>query len=187
VGEHRVFVVVGDVSGHGLRAATTMASLRHATLAYAAQENSPATVLTRLAAFVNSAAHDYFATVLCALIDVDAHEVTIASAGHLAPLLIDGDDTGFLDCVPGVPIGVSPPSSYREKTFSVGPRATLVAFTDGLVERRGETLDTGLERLRSAAAEGQLAIEELLAKLVHDLASAYHHDDTAVMGIRWQH
>lgn len=65
--EGRVFFVVGDVSGHGLKAATTMASLRHATLAYAAQENSPAAVLTRLATFVDGD-HTYFATVVCAVL-----------------------------------------------------------------------------------------------------------------------
>ena len=68
--DQRVLLVIGDVSGHGLHAATTMALLRHATLAYAAEEPRPATVLAKLSDFVNSEAHDYFATVLCALIDV---------------------------------------------------------------------------------------------------------------------
>jgi serine phosphatase RsbU (regulator of sigma subunit) len=187
VDDRRVFVVIGDVSGHGLRAATTMASLRHATLAYAAQECRPATVLAKLSNFVNSGVHDYFATVLCALIDVDAHRLTLASAGHIAPLLIDGDGSRFVELDANVPIGVLDESRYHEATISVKPSATLVAFTDGLVERRGEVLDAGLARLRDAATGQQLALDDLLTKLVDDLASEDHHDDTAILGIRWQH
>jgi serine phosphatase RsbU (regulator of sigma subunit) len=109
-----VLLVIGDVSGHGLRAATTMASLRHAALAYAAQECAPGTVLAKLSDFVNQEDHNYFATVLCALIDVDAHRLTIAGAGHMAPLLIDGDDGRFVELKGGVPIGVPRDSPYRE-------------------------------------------------------------------------
>jgi serine phosphatase RsbU (regulator of sigma subunit) len=183
--DQRVLLVIGDVSGHGLRAATTMASLRHVALAYAAEESRPATVLAKLSDFVNSGAHDYFATVLCALIDVDAHRLTLASAGHLAPLLIDGDDAQFVEFEVGVPIGVARDSQYHEATVSVPPNATLVAFTDGLVERRRELLDVGLARLRDAAIGQQLALEDLLAKLARDLASEDQHDDTAIVGIQW--
>jgi serine phosphatase RsbU (regulator of sigma subunit) len=142
-------------------------------------------VLAKLSDFVNSGAHDYFATVLCALIDVDAHRLTLASAGHLAPLLIDGDDAQFVEFEVGVPIGVARDSQYHEATVSVPPNATLVAFTDGLVERRRELLDVGLARLRDAAIGQQLALEDLLAKLARDLASEDQHDDTAIVGIQW--
>jgi serine phosphatase RsbU (regulator of sigma subunit) len=183
---NKVILVIGDVSGHGLRAATTMASLRHAALAYAAQESSPAIVLARLSDFVNRSEHDYFATVLCALIDVNAHRLTIASAGHIAPLLLAGDDANFVEFDVNVPIGVARKSQYLEATVSVPSNATLVAFTDGLVERRGESLDVGLARLRDAAVGQHLALDELLAKLAADLASEEHHDDTAMLGVQWQ-
>ncbi len=186
VGDQQVLLVIGDVSGHGLRAATTMASLRHAALAYAALDSRPATVLAKLSDFVNSGVHDYFATVLCALIDVDAHTLTVASAGHIPPLMLHGDNAQFVDFEVNVPIGVARNSQYRETTVSVPPNATLVAFTDGLVERRGEAIDAGLERLRDAAVGQQLALRDLLAKLAHDLPSQDHHDDTAIVGIQWQ-
>ncbi|MCW3020074.1 MAG: Two component signal transduction histidine kinase, partial [Solirubrobacterales bacterium] len=186
VDDHGVLLLIGDVSGHGLRAATTMASLRHAALAYAVQDSAPATVLAKLSDFVNSGEHDYFATVLCALIDVQAHTVTVASAGHMAPLLIDGDDGRYVEFRVDVPIGVVGESPYHEAVVSVPSNATLVAFTDGLVERRGEVLDVGLERLRDAATGTDLPLEELLSRLAHDLASAEHHDDTAIVGIQWQ-
>jgi serine phosphatase RsbU (regulator of sigma subunit) len=184
-GEDGVLVMIGDVSGHGLRAATTMASLRHAALAYAAEDHSPGRVLARLSDFVNGAAHNYFATMLCVLIDVQARRLTVASAGHLAPLLLNGDDAQFLEFDVNVPIGVTRDEPYRETTVSVAPQATLIAFTDGLVERRGEILDTGLERLRDVAV-GHMALEDLLANLARDLTSEDHHDDTAIVGIRWQ-
>jgi serine phosphatase RsbU (regulator of sigma subunit) len=180
-----VLLLIGDVSGHGLRAATTMASLRHAALAYAVQDCAPASVLARLSDFVNSGEHDYFATVLCALIDVKGHRLTVASAGHMAPLLI-GDDSEFVELHADVPIGVPRATPYREVSVAVPANATLVAFTDGLVERRDEVLDTGLERLRVAATGTQLALDELLSGFARDLASLEHHDDTAIVGIRWQ-
>jgi serine phosphatase RsbU (regulator of sigma subunit) len=185
-GDGQALLVIGDVSGHGLHAATTMALLRHATLAYAAEEHRPASVLNRLSDFVNSGVHDYFATVLCAWIDADAHRMTIATAGHMAPLLIDGDDSHYLELDANVPIGVERSSDYRETTVSVAPNSTLVAFTDGLVERRGEVLDAGLARLRDATAGRQLALDDLAAMLTRDVASDKHQDDTAIVVIQWE-
>jgi len=185
-GEHRALLVIGDVSGHGLRAATAMASLRHATLAYAAADPRPAAILGRLAQYVNAASHDYFATVLCALIDVEAHHMTLASAGHLPPLLLAGGDAHFLEVTAGAPIGVAGESHYEEISIDVPANTRLLAFTDGLVERRGEIIDTGLARLREAAAGGTLSLEELVAMLPQTLASDGHHDDTAIVGIEWQ-
>jgi serine phosphatase RsbU (regulator of sigma subunit) len=185
-GDGQVLVMIGDVSGHGLRAATTMASLRHAALAYAAQDPSPTSVLAQLSDFVNSAAHDYFATMLCALIDVDAHRLTVASAGHIPPLLIDSAGGQFVEFDANVPIGVARTSPYLQQTLSVGPNTTLIAFTDGLVERRGEVLDVGLARLRATAISAALTLEDLLSELAQGVASEGHHDDTAIVGIRWQ-
>jgi serine phosphatase RsbU (regulator of sigma subunit) len=186
VGDGRVLVMIGDVSGHGLRAATTMASLRHAALAYAAQDPSPSFVLTQLSDFVNSGAHDYFATMLCALIDVGAHRLTVASAGHMPPLLIDRAGGQFVELDANVPIGVVRKTPYRQQTFFVESDTTLIAFTDGLVERRGEALDVGLARLREAATNAALSLEDLLSELAQGLASDGHHDDTAIVGVRWQ-
>jgi serine phosphatase RsbU (regulator of sigma subunit) len=184
--EQRVLLVIGDVSGHGLRAATTMAMLRHTALAYVAQDARPASVLTKLSDFVNRGSHDYFATVLCVLIDVAAHEVTVASAGHMAPLLLGGERAEFIDLDVDAPIGVPGNGGYRETTVAVPPNATLLAFTDGLVERRGEVLDVGLARLRDLATRERLGLDDLIARLARELATDDHHDDTAIVGIRWQ-
>ena len=184
--DRRVMLVIGDVSGHGLEAAVTMASVRHAALAYAAQDCRPASVLTNLSAFVNRSAHDYFATVLCVLIDIDSSLVTVATAGHPPPLVIgDDDQSWFVDLAPGPAIGVPHDLPYQETTISAPSRATLVAFTDGLIERRGETLGVGLARLRDTATTQLRSLEDLMEKLVRELAFD-GRDDTAILGVRWQ-
>jgi serine phosphatase RsbU (regulator of sigma subunit) len=75
---------------------------------------------------------------------------------------------------------------YREAVTAIPASATLVAFTDGLVERRGEILDQGLARLRDLAARQQQDLEDLLATLARELTSDDHPDDTAIVGIQWQ-
>jgi serine phosphatase RsbU (regulator of sigma subunit) len=183
--DRRVMLVIGDVSGHGLEAAVTMASVRHAALAYAAQDCRPASVLTNLAAFVNRSAHDYFATVLCVLIDIDSHLLTVATAGHPPPLVIGDDQSWFVDLAPGPAIGAPHDLPYHEMTVSAPSRATLVGFTDGLIERRGETLGVGLTRLRDTATTQRRSLEDLMENLVRELASD-GRDDTAILGVRWQ-
>jgi serine phosphatase RsbU (regulator of sigma subunit) len=186
VDEQTVLLLVGDVSGHGLRAATTMASLRYAGLAYAAQDPTPEVILARLSDFANRQEHEYFATVLCCRIDIGRHRVTLASAGHLAPLLIDAERDGeFVSVEAGVPIGVAREAPYAAVTIEAAPQATLIAFTDGLVERRGETLDTGLARLQAAATAQTMSLDDLVTKLATEVASDSHHDDTAILAIRW--
>lgn len=185
VGDRQALLVIGDVSGHGIDAATAMALVRHATLAYIAQDHRPGVVLGKLSAFVSGVTRDYFATVLCALVDIDGHTLTIASAGHLPPLLLDGERGEFVEITAEPPIGFPHGGSFREETVEVPPGATLVAFTDGLVERRGEILDEGLSRLREMACREQLD-EDLLARLASELTSDDHRDDTALVSIQWQ-
>jgi serine phosphatase RsbU (regulator of sigma subunit) len=183
--DHRLLTVVGDVSGRGLRAATTMASLRYAIHAYAAQGDPPATILSKLSGLLRVTTASQFATVLCAVLDVDTHEVTVASAGHL-PLLLIGEGSGvYLTCAVGPPIGVQTGVTYAPTTVVVPAAATLLLFTDGLVERRGESIDDGLERLRAAALAQDGDLPGLVDRLAHDLRHGYSDDDTAIVGLRW--
>jgi Stage II sporulation protein E (SpoIIE) len=156
--DQRVMLVVGDVSGRGLRAASTMAALRFAIQAYAAQHDTPSAILTKLSSLMSVNETGQLATVLCLLVDVDARTVTMSSAGHLPPLLITSEDTEYLRSEVGLPIGIDPAASYTSTTTVPGA-ARLLAFTDGLVERRGENLDQGMARLRAAAQgrDGDLA------------------------------
>lgn len=186
VGDQKLVLLLGDVSGHGLEAATTMASLRHAALAYAVKEPRPGAVLESLSAFVASTPGHYFATVMCALLDVRASQMTIASAGHLPPLLIVGQQSDYVTQRIGPAIGVTPDARYEETSVSTPSGATLIAYTDGLVERRGEILDVGLERLREKATGPVLELDDLIRMIAHDMSSESHHDDTAIVGVRWR-
>ncbi len=185
VDDKRLLLVVGDVSGRGLRAATTMAELRYGIHAYAAQGDQPATILTKLNALVSVKSSGQLATVLCVMVDPDARELTLTSAGHLPPLLISNGRGEFMKTDVGLPIGVDRNAAYTSVTVSVAPGATLLAFTDGLVERRGESIDVGLGRLREHATSNHATLDELLTRVVSNLRHDGPEDDTAIAGIRW--
>jgi serine phosphatase RsbU (regulator of sigma subunit) len=183
--DRRLLLVVGDVSGRGVRAAATMALLRFAIHAYAAQNDPPVTILSKLSKLVDVNSHGQLATILCALVDVDARRVTVASAGHLPPLLISDGTASYIDSQIGVPIGVSTTASYASTAVAAPPASTLLAFTDGLVERRGENIDAGLTRLQRAAIARDGDLDELLDGLLKDLGRDAAADDTAIAGLRW--
>ena len=186
LGDDRVMMIVGDVSGRGLRAATTMAALRHAIHAYAAENDSPGTILTKLSKLHSVVDDGKLATVMCAVLQISTHQVTLASAGHLPPLLLEADGGQFLYSPVGPPIGMEQGGAYRAQRYTVASGATLLAFTDGLVERRGETLDQGLARLRTAALSNHAGLPDLLENLLNHMRGDPIEDDTALVGIRWQ-
>ena len=182
--DRRLLLVVGDVSGKGLRAAATMASLRFAIHAYAAEGQTPQMFLPKLSGLVNVTVDRQIATVLCAVIDIPSREVSVTSAGHLPPILVGDRGGEILETPVGLPVGVDRNASYTSTTVSATAGATLIAFTDGLVERRGENIDIGLERLRAQVSSNHVSLDQLLTQLVSDLGQDAP-DDTAVAGIRW--
>ncbi len=184
LGNGHAIVVVGDVSGRGLRAATVMASLRYSIRAYAAEGYGPSEILFKLSKLISVDQDGHFATVLCGLVDVAEHRVVIANAGHPNPLLITGSTAEFIRTEVGPPIGVAN-TTPATVTVTVPGEATLVAFTDGIFERRGESPDVGLERLR-AAAVGFDSIDDLLDGLLHSLTPDGATDDTAILAVRWR-
>ena len=178
----RVLLVVGDVSGRGLRAATLMASLRYGIRAYAAQGDAPATILFKLTKLIDIVRDGHFATVLCGLVDVREHRVTFANAGHPNPLLIDSAGTAFVPTRVGPPVGVAA-TEYESVSVPIPPGGTLLAYTDGLFERRRENPDVGLERLRAAAVSGE-SLDGLLDDLLDAMTPDGAHDDTAILALR---
>jgi hypothetical protein len=185
VGPDCLFVVIGDVAGRGVNAATTMASLRYAIRAFASQGDPPEVILEKLNAVNGVAVDGRFATVLCATVDLSTGDVTMANAGHPSPLLLDAGGARFLEAPVGVPIGVMPEARYESVTVPVAAGATLLAFTDGLFERRGETVDVGMERLRVAAVGGNGSLPGLLDVVVEGLTEEGRADDAALLGLRW--
>ena len=154
VDERRVLVSVGDVSGHGVLAARTMAKMRHAARAFACEDPDPGSVVTRLDNFFRHLRRgDEIVTVLVGLLDTERHTLELFSAGHVPPLVLRDDSSAFLDLDVRPPLGVVPERAARTSEVALGVGTTVLLYTDGLVERRGEPLDDGMERLaRSARA-----------------------------------
>ena len=146
-------VAVGDVGGHGIAAVATMAQLRNALRAYAFEGARPAEVLARLDDYVVKSGVADLATVLYGTFDLRSHELCWSHAGHPPPLLVPRAGPVEVLSVPGQrPVGffdrVVP---GIEHTVLVPDGALLVLYTDGLIERRGESLDDGIARLGQAA------------------------------------
>jgi serine phosphatase RsbU (regulator of sigma subunit) len=152
----RIGIVVGDVTGRGIPAASTMGHLRSVTRAFALADNatwSPGEVLTRLNRHQLVLAEQELFTVIYAIVDPRHRRVCWASGGHPPPLLRSASgETRFLEGGGAVMGGWD--SIYADAEDTVGPMDTLILYSDGLVERRGESLDTGLQRLSEAAAAG---------------------------------
>jgi serine phosphatase RsbU (regulator of sigma subunit) len=184
----RLFFAVGDVSGRGVHAGSVMAALHFAIRGFVSEGHGPAAVLDRLAELLDVTQDQHFATVLCGVADLAAGELTLANAGHLPPLLL-GDGTAVLVATEvGPPIGVRSRGPYTTTVIRLSAGSTLLAFTDGLVERRGESLDDGLRRLRDSAAGAGGSVEDLLSTVVAELAigdTGGFDDDTAILGVRW--
>lgn len=177
--------VVGDVSGRGLQAAIVMASLHYAIRAYVAQGDPPGQILAKLCALLDVGRDGHFATILCGHVDARGQEGSISSAGHLPPLLVHHDQGAFVDMTIGPPIGSVSSGVYPSSTFQIPDDCTLIAYTDGLVERRGRSLDMGLDDLRRSIVRSDRALERVLSDLVTDLTPEGSDDDIAILGIRW--
>ncbi|MCU1490663.1 MAG: Two component signal transduction histidine kinase [Acidimicrobiaceae bacterium] len=183
--EERFVFVIGDVSGRGVRAASIMASLHYAIRGFVVEGHDPVEILETLSRMLSVTRDDHFATVLVGLVEVASHQVTLANAGHLPPLLVSEGEASFVPTEIGPPIGYSSRSTYAPVTFKVPPAGTLVVYTDGLVERRGESLDQGLERLRAFATGPEDGLEDLVSTLLGGLSPDGSDDDTAILGLRW--
>jgi serine phosphatase RsbU (regulator of sigma subunit) len=171
-------ITVGDVAGRGVSAAALMGQLRNAFRAYAYEHASAAAVMTRLQRHL---AQDEMATAICISVDPYTRELGYASAGHPPPLLRD-DESGSIALLSGAQFSLLGPVAARpvvEARTALPPRATLVAYTDGMVERRDEVIDAGIERLVSAMRDAapELSAAELADRLLRDVAAVTAADD----------
>jgi hypothetical protein len=183
-GDSFIFVV-GDVSGRGERAAIVMAQLLYAIRAYAAEGDQPGEILTKLHRLLRVELDGHIATVLCGSVEIGARRVTLASAGHFPPLLVTDRRAAFVEMAVSPPIGTAVSTTIVSTTVDVSVGTTLLAFTDGIAERRSESIDVGLERLRHTASGIGGAIDGLLSGLVSGLVPDGSEDDIALLGFRW--
>jgi serine phosphatase RsbU (regulator of sigma subunit) len=145
-----VGLVVGDVVGHDLRAAAAMSQLRAALRAFAVDERSPAAVLTQVNHVADLLQVTDLTTCLYAVLDPATRTVRWSSAGHLNPLVVPAGGKGeVLDGDPGPPIGVADEAVYADRCCQLQPGASLLLYTDGLVERRHIPISESIARLET--------------------------------------
>jgi serine phosphatase RsbU (regulator of sigma subunit)/anti-sigma regulatory factor (Ser/Thr protein kinase) len=150
----RVGLAVGDVVGRGVEAAAAMGQLQSALRAFALEGDDPAAVLGRLQRFAARNRLASMATVAYAVLDPADGRLRYSCAGHPPPLLVREDGSAaYLEDGRGIPLGVDEGTPYAEGTAVTAPGDALLLYTDGLVERRRESLDAGLERLSRAARD----------------------------------
>ncbi len=162
-----------------------MGQLRNAFRAHAYEHTSPAAVLKRMLRHVDE---DEMATALCLTLDPYTQELTYASAGHPPSLLVDGDAAvvSRLGLALAPPLGYVQASAIREATVELPAGATLVAYTDGLVERRGWSIDRGIDLLASVlGSSSSLGAEPLADRIFEEVAPRIGSaDDIALLIVR---
>ena len=174
-------LIVGDCVGHGLEAATAMGALRNVSRALLADGRGPAEVIATLDRFATTMPAAACATVVCAIVDLAEQTITYSNAGHPPPLLVHDDQVVWLDQALATPLAVDEPTR-PEARLEVRPGDLLILYTDGLVERRHETLDDGLLRLANAAlAFRDGSVEDVANRLIEELAGTTARDDVALV------
>jgi GAF domain-containing protein len=181
----RVALVVGDVAGHGVRAAVTMGRLRTAIHTLAMLELAPAESLQQLDELMHTLGErePHFATCAYAVYDAVSGECEIAVAGHLPPLLVHPDGSNeFLDVPPAPPLGIGD-GEVESRLFKIEDGSLFVLYTDGLVENKGRDISDGLARLRGIFGPGSPTrpLEDLCKASLDGVYGDEQRDDIAVL------
>ncbi|MGD0067919.1 MAG: SpoIIE family protein phosphatase [Streptosporangiaceae bacterium] len=196
-----VLLVVGDVAGHGIDAVTGMVAARNSLRGLAITESGPAELLRMLNGVMCNLTSGVVGTVVCGLYNPEEHLLRWARAGHLPPVLVHGRSARELPLPGGVLLGMDPDADYEEATQSLLPGDTLLLFTDGLIERRSESIIDVLEEFVAVVAAqapgvpdggsdgaGPAQAPEVTAAVLADriLASAFSDtgDDACLVAVR---
>ncbi|MFG1994591.1 SpoIIE family protein phosphatase [Actinoplanes sp. NPDC048988] len=181
--DERIGIVVGDCVGHGLQAATVMGQLRSACRALLLQNIDPAQTLTALDRFAVQLPGAMCATVFCGVLDPVTGDLAYASAGHPPAVVTHPDGViDLLDQGRSRPLGVRTPAGRPEAHYTVPSRATLLLYTDGLVERRRRPLTAGIERVAGTVQRGRAAsIEDLATEVMESMAPEGGYDDDVAL------
>ncbi|MET9603595.1 SpoIIE family protein phosphatase [Streptomyces sp. NPDC006512] len=177
-------LVIGDVQGHGVSAAATMGQLRSAVRAFALSGNAPEEVMRGTNQLLIDLDPGQFASCCYVLLDPDSGRALAVRAGHPQPLLRHPDGrTEVLDLPGGVVLGIDAGGDYPVTELRLEPGAVLALYTDGLVEKPGTDIDTGVERLRAALAAARPSpLTEMADRLVAEAGNtADRPDDIALL------
>lgn len=179
-----VGLMVGDVAGHDITAAATMAQLRSVCRALQFQARSPGDLIGSIQSVWDQLGLDRVATALFARMVPESGRLQIASAGHLPPLVVEPGKAWFVPVTPVPPLG-APSAPALSWEGQLGPDAVLVCFTDGLVEDRQHGIDEGMERLLAAAAAAPSPDPEQMADhILRSVPGEVRIDDVALMVVR---
>ena len=183
----RILAAVGDVVGHGVQAATAMGKLRSAMDALGLVVESVPELIGRLDQFAEKIEEARFGTVAAVQLQPETGELSYSLAGHPPPLVIDPEGRSeFLEGGAGLPLCISldDGNGRPEGRAFLGEGSTLILYTDGLIERRADSIDSGLERLKSAAvARSSYEPERLCDEIVDEFAEG-SLDDLVFLCIR---
>jgi serine phosphatase RsbU (regulator of sigma subunit) len=183
-GDESFAFVVGDVSGNGVDAVAEMARARFTLRAYLVDGDGPELALQKSAPQFDISRDGHIITVLVGVGNSRTGEITVANAGHPLPLLVSDEQASFVQMPVGLPLGAGP-CTYRTSTFTLPPQATLMAFTDGLVERRTEDIDAGMQRLVEVARPlGARPLPSFVSEVVTRMRDEDTTDDIAVLALR---
>ncbi|MGA7050860.1 MAG: SpoIIE family protein phosphatase, partial [Mycobacterium sp.] len=180
----RIALIVGDCVGHGLAAATVMGQVRSACRALLLDQPSPGAALAGIDRFAARLPGAQCTTAVCAVLRPETGELVYSSAGHPPPILVHADGTiRMLDDGHTIALGVRPDWSRPEARMTIPARATLVLYTDGLVERRRSALEDGISRVAALVQDGGAsALDELANQIMSGLApNGGYQDDVALV------
>jgi serine phosphatase RsbU (regulator of sigma subunit)/anti-sigma regulatory factor (Ser/Thr protein kinase) len=176
----RVVVTIGDVAGHGVLAAAVMGQIRQGLRAYALEGHPPRGLMTRLDRMVQDAGL-VMTTCLCGIFDPATGLLRFSNAGHPPPLVRRAG--GAVERLTGGlsnPLGATTTARHTQADAVLSDGDVLLLYTDGLVERRGESIDAGIDRAAAALAQGGTA-EEICGRALDALGEAPPDDDVAVL------
>ena len=177
-------IVVGDVSGHGLTAAVVMGRLRSALRAYALECEDPADALMRLDRKIHHFETGSLVTALYAMVAPDQERMVVSVAGHPPPALVrPGEPAGLLSLPVDLPLGTGSNPARCNTVVELPAGSLLACYTDGLVERRGQPIDAGLDRLLSMLEAKDDAESACAAVMLH-MGSTDVTDDIAILTMR---
>ena len=179
----RIGIVVGDCVGHDLGAATVMGQLRSACRALLLQDASASQALTAMDRFASFVPGAECATVFCGILDPATGSLRYSSAAHPPGIVVHPDgNVVLLDDARSLPLAIRQDAARTEADYVLPPRSTLLLYTDGLVERRGQPLTEGIAAAGTAVHEaGEASLEELASQLMTRLAPAGGYEDDVAM------
>lgn len=178
----KLWIVIGDVAGHGLSSAVVVSRVRSAMRSYALLGGEASEVLAMTNRKLLHFDVDTMVTAMCAVSDPPYERFVLTTAGHPPPVLATPDGTKLVAVDPGPPLGAIPDAQYPSAAVELPANSTLLLYTDGLIERRGESVDAGLQRLCSATAND--APEEVCRDVMLRLVgSTSTQDDVALLAV----